>query len=111
MTQRYYSMSDAYASIYKPKGPTVQEAIDTLVGAGLLDEEEIGILTERLNESKAMDFMKDKYKGKLMDTSKKTEMSDEDKEKAQDKKAENIAANRKKGPMAYDPYKGNDGRD
>ena len=111
MTQRYYSMSDAYASIYKPKGPSIQEAIDTLVNAGLLNEEETGILNERLNESAAMDFMKNKYKGALMDTNKKSTMSDEDKEKAQDKKAANIAANRKKGPMAYDPYKGNDGRD
>jgi len=25
--------------------------------------------------------------------------------------AKNIAANRKKGPMKYDPYKGTDGRD
>ena len=111
MTQRYYSMSDAYASIYKPKGPSIQEAIDTLVNAGLLDEEETGILTERLNESKAMDFMKNKYKDALMDTSKKPEMSASDKEKAQEKKAANISANRKKGPMAYDPYKGNNGRD
>ena len=106
MTQRYYSMSDAYASIYKPKGPSIQEAIDTLVNAGLLDEEETGILNERLNESAAMDFMKNKYKGALMDPKKKSNMSDEDKKNAADQRAKNRAANfGPGGAMHKDPYK------
>lgn len=92
-------MSDAYASVYKPKGPSVQEAIEVLVREGLLDDEEVGILNERLNPFQVT-FDKD---GNEEDR-KKRESTPEAKAAAK-KRAKNAAENRKKGPMAYDPYK------
>ena len=131
--QRYHSMRDAYQSIYEKKdsmkdapsikdhkepkkinvkrydglgyAPTIKEAIDVLIDAGLLDEEEVGILNERLNPFQVT-FDKD---GKEEDRKKRD--STPAAKKADKERAKNAAANRKEGPMAYDPYKGTDGRD
>ena len=100
--QRYHSMRDAYSSIYKPKGPSIEEAINVLVTAGLLDEEEVGILNERLNPF-AVSFDSE---GKEEDR-KKRESTPEAKAAAK-RYAKNADDNRKKGPMAYNPYGKND---
>ena len=76
-----------------------------MIDAGLLDEEEVGILNERLNPFQVT-FDKD---GKEEDRKKRD--STPAAKKADKERAKNIAANRKEGPMAYDPYKGTDGRD
>ena len=129
--QRYHSMRDAYQSIYEKKdsmkdapsikdhkepkkvnvkydkdmgvmAPTVKEAIDVLIDAGLLDEEEVGILNERLNPFQVT-FDKD---GKEEDRKKRD--STPAAKKAAKKYAKNADDNRKKGPMAYNPYGKND---
>ena len=97
--QRYHSMRDAYESIYKSKdtNASIQEAVDVLIQAGILDDEALLMLSERLNPfSVSFDAQ-----GKEEDR-KKRESTPEAKAAAK-RYAKNAAENRKSGPMKYDP--------
>ena len=91
MTQRSYSMADAYRSIYEPTTQetiSIEDVIDTLVEGGLLQEEE---------KMSAFDFVKkqitDKYgEGAIIDTSKpKKQISPEERKKDMARRAKNWA--------------------
>ena len=102
--QRYHSMRDAYESIYKSKdtNASIQEAVDVLIKAGILDDEALLMLSERLNPFQVT-FDKD---GKEEDRKKRD--STPAAKKAAKRYAKNADDNRKKGPMAYNPYGKND---
>ena len=98
----YGNMRDAYNSVYKTKDP-VSEAIDILTKAGLLDEEALAQLDEKMT---AMDYMKNKYAGKLMNTKPSKPVAKPMNSKAADKRAANRASNFGPGGAMYkDPYK------
>ena len=54
MTQRSYSMADAYRSIYEEDtSDTIQDALDFLVESGIIDEEELKLLEMRRMDKEA----------------------------------------------------------
>ena len=54
MTQRSYSMADAYRSIYEEDtSDTIQDALDFLVESGIIDEEELELLEMRKQDKVA----------------------------------------------------------
>ena len=73
---------------------------EELEATGLFSEEELNSILEGSSNPFQVHFDKD---GK--------EYTSKGSKEENEKRAKNIAANRKKGPMKYDPYKGTDGRD